>query len=195
MINLIPSINRVWRQEPAGYQPGLALDRLTQNLHPYACERLSARQLRLRLQQGLDIDVCEQAQGLFMAHIVSHRFCVSGECDWSAPLTMEAIAQGWLRQRGVQFRCRRTHTGAARLLVALDSYPQIADTLCRLDFRRARLTVVGGRWSFEIEHFAASEVVSRIPAGRRYLRLERVQRQHLLSTLLMMRQLMEKLNE
>ncbi|ENZ7198313.1 DUF3156 family protein [Klebsiella variicola] len=194
MISLIPSLNRIWRQEPAGYQPGLTLDRLTQNLHPYACERLSARQLRLRLQQGLSIDICEQAQGLFMAHIVSHRFCVSGECGWSAPLTMEAIAQGWLRQRGVQFRCRRTHAGTAVLLAALNSYPQIADTLARLDFRRARLIVAAGRWSFEIEHFAASEVVSRIPAGRRYLHLERAQRQHLLSALLMMGQLMEKLN-
>jgi hypothetical protein len=76
----------------------------------------------------------------------------------------------------------------------LDSYPQIADTLSRLDFRRARFTVAAGRWSFDIEHFAASEVVSRLPAGRRYLRLERVQRQHLLSALLMMGQLMEKLN-
>lgn len=195
MISLTRSLSRVWRQEPAGYQPGLALDRLTQNLHPYAYERLSARQLRLSLKQGLDIDICEQAQGLFMAHIVSHSFYVSGECSWSEPLTLEAIAQGWVQKRGVQFRCRRIHAGTARLLAALDRYPQIADTLTNLDFRRARLMVAAGRWSFAIEHFAASEVVSRIPAGRRYLRLERAQRQLLFSALLMMGQLMDKLNE
>lgn len=194
MISLIPSLNRVWRQEPKGYQPGRTLERLMQDLPPYACERLAVRQLRLRLPQGLDIDICEQVQGLFMAHIVSHRFRVSGECCWSAPFTMEAVAQGGLRQRGVQYRCRRPHGGTDRLLAALDSYPQIADTLSRLDFRRARFTVAAGRWSFDIEHFAASEVVSRLPAGRRYLRLECVQRQHLLSALLMMGQLMEKLN-
>ena len=43
--------------------------------------------------------------------------------------------------------------------------------------------------------FCRSEVVSRLPAGRRYLRLEPEQRRLLLSSLLMIGQLMERLDE
>ena len=81
------------------------------------------------------------------------------------------------------------------MIAALRRYPQIAETLEQLDFRRIQLTVAAGHWRLEIEHFAASEVVSRLPAGRRYLRLEPEQRRLLLSSLLMIGQLMEKLDE
>lgn len=193
MIGLLPSLNRAWRRAPAGYRPGAALDRLARNLAPYACERLVPGLLRLTLPQGPQIEISEQVQGLFMAHIVSHRFRLQGRCD-GQPLTLDVVTGGWLRRRGVRYLLRQRHAAAQRLLDGLLRYPQIGETLAQLDFRRVRLTVNDGRWQVDIEHFAASEVVSRLPAGRRYLRLDAEQRRLLLSSLLMIGQLMEKLN-
>ncbi|WP_413504668.1 DUF3156 family protein [Serratia grimesii] len=195
MIGLLPSLNRLWQRAPTGYQPGVTLSRLASNLQPYACERLSPCLLRLTLPQGPVIDISEQVSALFMAHIVSHRFLLQGDCSLKAPLALRITAGGWLRRRGVVYRARRDDAIAQQVIAALQRYPQIDQTLEQLDFRRIQLTVVAGRWRLEIEHFAASEVVSRLPAGRRYLRLEPEQRRLLLSSLLMIGQLMEKLDE
>jgi hypothetical protein len=195
LIGLLPSLNRAWRRAPTGYQPGATLDRLAQSLQPYACERLVPCLLRLQLPQGPLIEISEQVQALFMAHIVSHRFRLQGNCVLQMPLALNVIAGGWLRRRGVIYRSRQKHPDAQRLHDALQRYPQIGETLAQLDFRRVRLAVDAGRWTLDIEHFAASEVVSRLPAGRRYLRLDAEQRRLLLSSLLMIGQLMEKLNE
>jgi hypothetical protein len=195
LIGLLPSLNRYWQRYPAGYQPGVTLSRLANNLQPYACERLSPCLLRLTLPQGPVIDINEQVSALFMAHIVSQRFCLQGTCSQKEPLTLRINAGGWLRRRGVVYRATRDDAAAQRMIAALRRYPQIAETLEQLDFRRIQLTVAAGHWRLEIEHFAASEVVSRLPAGRRYLRLEPEQRRLLLSSLLMIGQLMEKLDE
>ncbi|AHG21068.1 hypothetical protein Z042_16775 [Chania multitudinisentens RB-25] len=195
MIGLLPSLNRFWRRDPPGYQPGATLNRLVNNLHPYACERLAASQLRLTLPQGPVIEVCEQVQSLFLAHIVTHRFRLQGRTACAEPLVLRVMAGGWLRRRGVIYRTNARHDGAQRLLAALHRYPQIGATLAQLDFRRATLALNEGNWTLDIEHFAASEVVSRLPAGRRYLRLVAEQRRLLLSSFLMINQLMEKCDE
>ncbi|KFK94990.1 MULTISPECIES: DUF3156 family protein [unclassified Serratia (in: enterobacteria)] len=195
MIGLLPSLNRVWRRDPPGYQPGATLNRLAHNLQPYACERLAGSQLRLTLPQGPTIDIYEQVQSLFLAHIVTHRFRLQGRTRLAEPLVLKVITGGWLRRNGVIYRTKAHHQGAQRLLALLHQYPQIAATLEQLDFRRVTFTVQQGLWQLEIEHFAASEVVSRLPASRRYLRLEAEQRRLLLSCFLMFSQLMEKCDE
>lgn len=195
MIGLLPSLNRAWRRDPPGYQPGAALNRLANNLQPYACERLSANQLRLTLPQGPSINICEQVQSLFLAHIVTHRFRLQGLTTLAEPLVLKVITGGWLRRNGVIYRTKAKHASAQRLLTMLHQYPQIGATLEKLDFRYVTLQVKDGGWQLEIEHFAASEVVSRLPASRRYLRLEAEQRRLLLSSFLMIGQLMEKCDE
>jgi hypothetical protein len=195
LIGLLPSLNRLWQRTPTGYQPGVTLSRLTNNLQPYACERVAPCLLRLTLPQGPVVDISEQVSALFMAHIVSQRFQRQGDCRLTEPLTLRITTGGWLRRSGVVYRASRNDATAQRVIAALQRYPQIGQTLEQLDFRRIQLTVVAGRWRLEIEHFAASEVVSRLPAGRRYLRLEPEQRRLLLSSLLMIGQLMEKIDE
>lgn len=195
MIDLIPSINRIWHQVPSGYQPGQTMNRLRQNLIAYPCERISERHMRLTLPQGGEVDIFEEVQGLFMAHIVNNRFQVSGPCKWSESFEMKVSARGWIKHLGIQFKVRPLDGSATLLEAALKRYPRIEETFSLLDFRRARLIVSAGRWTCDIEHFAGSEVVSRVPAGRRYIKLEKEQRRRLLSALLMMKQLMENLNE
>jgi hypothetical protein len=195
LIGLLPSLNRYWHRDPSGYQPGTTMDRLANNLRPYACERVAATQLRLTLPQGPVIEVAEQVQSLFLAHIVTHRFRLQGSTRFTEPLVLNIITGGWLRRNGVIYRTKAKHDGARQLIAALQQYPQIGETLAKLDFRRATLMITEGRWQLDIEHFAASEVVSRLPASRRYLRLEAEQRRLLLSSFLMIGQLMEKCNE
>jgi hypothetical protein len=195
LIGLLPSLNRFWQRDPPGYQPGATLDRLISNLRPYACERVTPQQLRLSLPQGPVIEVAEQVQSLFLAHIVTHRFRLQGRTRLAEPVVLSIITGGWLRRNGVIYRTTAKHDSARQLVAALQQYPQIGEALVRLDFRRATLTLKAGDWWLEIEHFAASEVVSRLPASRRYLRLETEQRRLLLSSFLMISQLMEKLDE
>ncbi|MFC0226642.1 DUF3156 family protein [Serratia aquatilis] len=195
MIGLLPSLNRFWHRDPPGYQPGVTLDRLVNNLRPYAGERLAVNQLRLTLPEGPVIDVTEQVQSLFLAHIVTQRFHSQGSTRFAEPMVLDFITGGWLRRNGMIYRTKARHEDARQLVAALHKYPQIAETLAKLDFRRVRLTIKQGNWRLEIEHFAASEVVSRLPASRRYLRLEAEQRRLLFSSFLMIGQLMEKLNE
>lgn len=195
MIGLLPSLNRFWQRDPPGYRVGTTLDRLVNNLRPYACERIAANRLQLTLPQGPVIEVAEQVQSLFLAHIVTHRFRLQGRTRFSEPLVLNIITGGWLRRNGVIYRTKARHEDARRLIAALQQYPQIATTLEQLDFRRATLTITEGSWQLDIEHFAASEVVSRLPASRRYLRLEAEQRRLLLSSFLMIGQLMEKCDE
>lgn len=195
MIGLLPSLNRFWRRDPPGYRPGTTLDRLTNNLRPYACERLAPCQLRFSLPQGPVIEVAEQVQSLFLAHIVTHRFRLQGRTRFTEPLVLNIVTGGWLRRNGVLYRSKARHDGARQLIAALQKYPQIGQTLEQLDFRRATLTIKEGSWQLDIEHFAASEVVCRVPASRRYLRLEAEQRRLLLSSFLMIGQLMEKCDE
>ncbi|WP_411751105.1 DUF3156 family protein [Serratia sp. (in: enterobacteria)] len=195
MIGLLPSLNRFWHRDPPGYRPGTTLDRLVNNLRPYACERVAVGQLRLTLPQGPVIEVSERVQSLFLAHIVTHRFCLQGCARFTDPLVLNIITGGWLRRNGVIYRTKAKHDSAQQLIAALRQYPQIGGTLAKLDFRRATLTITEGRWQLDIEHFAASEVVSRLPASRRYLRLEAEQRRLLLSSFLMVSQLMEQCDE
>lgn len=195
MIALPPSAERLWRREPAGYRAGGALERLQADLRPYACERLSAGRLRLTLPQGPVLEVSERPQALFLAHIVSHRFCLGGATSLTGCVRLTVHGAGWLRRRGVRYRTAGDEAAARRITEWLARYPQIDATLARLDFRHAQLTLAAGRWQFSVEHFAACEVVSRLPPGRRYLRLTAAQRCLLLSACLMMAQLMEKMDD
>uniref|UniRef100_UPI0025871F64 DUF3156 family protein n=1 Tax=Pseudomonas sp. TaxID=306 RepID=UPI0025871F64 len=55
--------------------------------------------------------------------------------------------------------------------------------LMPLDFKRLRLQASAGQWRVTLEHMGASEVVNRVPAFRRYIRLEDRQRHYLLAAL------------
>lgn len=186
-----------WRTAmvPSGYQPGALLNRLIPNLAPYECQRTAAAQLRLTLRQGVTIDVCEQPQSLFLAHIVSALFSCQGTTSLTESVTLSVIQRGWWRRTAIGYRIKEKNASARRLLAALRFYPELAATLTALDFRRITLTLRAGRWMLGIKHFAASEVVSRLPASRLYLKLLPEQRRLLLSALLMFSQLMSHLNQ
>lgn len=187
--------NKLRRAAPAGYCCGATLTRLLPALARWSPERLSAGRLRLALPGGVEVRITEAPRPLFLAHLVSCRFRVQGATRLNGPLRLLARDRGWLRRRGMVFYSRHSHPDSRRLLAALNDYPQIAARLSALDFRHWEMVVEGGRWWLEIEPFAASEVVSRLPPGRRWLRLVPDQQHALLSVLLMFSQLMARIDE
>ncbi|WP_256125211.1 DUF3156 family protein [Photorhabdus luminescens] len=200
MGHFVPLIDGIWRRlnkprYPTGYQAGITLNRLEQNLSPYCCERLSAESLQVTLPDGLQIEVCEKPKALFLAYIVSCCFRLQGITSLKEKIVIKAKVKGIFRRKTVIYYCCHGAEFGQQIIDLLNQYPLIGETLAELDFRDLVLNIHQGQWQFEVEHFAASEVVSRLPASRRYLRLTSEQRYLLLSTLLMFSQLIGKLDE
>ncbi|MCW7762196.1 DUF3156 family protein [Photorhabdus luminescens] len=198
MSHFVPLIDGIWRRlnkprYPTGYQAGITLNRLEQNLSPYCCERLSAESLQVTLPDGLQIEVYEKPKALFLAYIVSCYFRLQGITSLKERIVIRAKVKGIFRRKTVTYYCCHGAEFGQQIIDLLNQYPLIGETLAELDFRDLILNIHQGQWQFEVEHFAASEVVSRLPASRRYLRLTSEQRYLLLSTLLMFKQLMEKI--
>lgn len=200
MSHFVPLIDGIWRRlskprHPSGYQAGMTLNWLQQNLSPYCCERLSAESLQITLPDGLQVDVYEKPKALFLAYIVSCCFRLQGITSFKEKIVIKAKVKGILRRKAVIYYCCHGAEFGQHIIDLLNQYPLIGETLAELDFRHLTLSIHQGQWQFEVEHFAASEVVSRLPASRRYLRLSSEQRYLLLSTLLMFSQLISKLDE
>ncbi|MFD0706844.1 MULTISPECIES: DUF3156 family protein [Photorhabdus] len=198
MSHFVPLIDSIWRRlnkprYPTGYQAGITLNRLEQNLSPYCCERLSAESLQVTLPDGLQIEVCEKPKALFLAYIVSCCFRLQGNTSLKEKIIIRAKVKGIFRRKSVIYYCCHGTEYGQPIIDLLNQHPLIGETLAELDFRDLILNIHQGRWQFEVEHFAASEVVSRLPASRRYLRLTVEQRHLLLSTLLMFSQFMGKI--
>ncbi|WP_323869946.1 DUF3156 family protein [Xenorhabdus szentirmaii] len=176
---------------PAGYQAGMTLNRLEHDLRPYPCERPGIGELLVKPDEQLTILVSERVKTLFMAFIVYTRFSVSGTISQSYHADIQVRTGGILRKKQVRFISKQEDGFA--VIEQLEQYPIIRKTLEELDFRFFNLTIREGKWCCEIEHFAASEMVCRLPMTRRYLRLIEEQRYRLLSALHLMHQLMKKL--
>ncbi|WP_228859333.1 DUF3156 family protein [Xenorhabdus sp. PB61.4] len=173
---------------PADYQAGLTLNRLERDLQPYYCERPGPGELIVRPEDQLAVCVNERVKKLFMAFIVYTRFSVSGVINQPLNADIQVKTAGSLRKKRVRFFSKQED--GLKWIEQLEQYPVIRQTLEELDFRSCSLQIRKGKWRCEIEHFAASEIVSRLPATRRYLRLTSEQRHRLLSTLHLIHQLM-----
>ncbi|MBD2813610.1 DUF3156 family protein [Xenorhabdus sp. Flor] len=175
---------------PAAYQAGLTLNRLERDLQPYHCERTGPGELLIKPEGQLTICVNERIKTLFMAFIVYTRFSVSGTINQPLHAEIQVKTGGSLRKKQIRFFSRQKD--GCKLIEQLEQYPVIRQSLEELDFRSCSLQIKEGKWRCEIEHFAASEIVSRLPAARRYLRLTSEQRYCLLSVLNLINQLMQK---
>lgn len=175
---------------PTGYQLGLTLNKLERDILPYQCEWGAPGELLIRPQDALIIQVTERVKTLFMAFIVFSRFSITGHCNQAINAQVTVKTRGNWRKKHVYFTSKDEE--GQSLIKRLTQYPVIAQTLEELDFSHCYLEIKNGVWRCEIEPFTASEMVSRIPATRRYLRLTPQQRHRLLSALLLLHQLMIK---
>lgn len=175
---------------PAGYQTGLTLNRVEKDMAPYPCEWGAPGVLHVQPQPELTIEVTERPRKLFLAFIVYSRFAVSGQCTDSINAKIEVKTRGTIKKKHVHFVSKQMD--GQKVIEWLNEYPIIRQTLEELEFNHCEIEFSRGRWRCEIEPYTASEMVSRIPATRRYLRLIKKQRYYLLSALQLINQLVEK---
>nr|WP_284183172.1 DUF3156 family protein [Providencia rettgeri] len=175
---------------PAGYQTGLTLNRVEKDMAPYPCEWGAPGVLLVQPQPELTIEVTERPRKLFLAFIVYSRFAVSGQCTNDINATIEVKTRGCIKKKHIHFVSKQMD--GHKVIEWLNEYPVIRQTLEELEFNHCKIEFSSGRWRCEIEPYTASEMVSRIPATRRYLRLIQKQRYYLLSALQLINQLMEK---
>lgn len=175
---------------PAGYQIGLTLNRVEKDMAPYPCEWGAPGELLVQPQPELTIEVTERPKKLFLAFIVYSRFAVSGQCTDNINAKIEVKTRGSIKKKHIHFVSKQMD--GQRVIEWLNEYPIIRQTLEELEFNHCEIEFSHGRWRCEIEPYTASEMVSRIPATRRYLRLVQKQRYYLLSALQLINQLVEK---
>ncbi|MTC51649.1 DUF3156 family protein [Providencia alcalifaciens] len=172
---------------PTGYQAGLTLNRIEKDIAPYVCEWGAPGVLLIQLPQGIKVEVTERVKTLFMAFIVHSRFAVSGKCDSALVAQIDVKTAGSARKKQVRFTSQQAD--GQPFIESLEQYPVIRQTFEELDFTYCHIAVENGVWRCEIEPYTASEMVSRIPTARRYLRLTNQQRHRLLSALQLISQL------
>nr|WP_306804527.1 DUF3156 family protein [Providencia sp. PROV019] len=157
---------------------------------PYPCEWGAPGELLVQPQPELTIEVTERPRKLFLAFIVYSRFAVSGQCTDNINAKIEVKTRGSIKKKHIHFVSKQMD--GQRVIEWLNEYPIIRQTLEELEFNHCEIEFSHGRWRCEIEPYTASEMVSRIPATRRYLRLVQKQRYYLLSALQLINQLVEK---
>lgn len=182
--------NLTQKRLPTGYQTGLTLNRVEKDMAPYPCEWGGPGLLQIHPQPELTIEVTERPRKLFLAFIVYTRFAVSGFCAKDINTKIEVKTRGTVKKKHIHFVSKQMD--GQKVIDWMNEYPIIKQTLAELDFNHCQIEFNNGQWRCEIEPFTASEMVSRIPATRRYLRIENKQRHRLLSALQLMNQLVEK---
>jgi len=169
---------------PSGYRPGATLALVRRNLGGLGFEALEPGRGRFTLEGGLKVEARERTQSELLMHLVLTEF------ELRVPTRSEGVAVIDLRHTGVIRRqglaCVRRHGNAPELagvIAALEGDEALRAALMPLDFKRVRIERDGDHWQVRLEHMGASEVVNRMPAFRRYIRLDDAQQAHLLNAL------------
>lgn len=132
---------------------------------------------------GLEFEICERTESLFLSYTVA--------CEFKLPLPNLAAPSnnvrisihttGLIRLRGIHCKAHGNDGEVTKFALSLQNNPAVEAALKMLDFRSAELHGDANGWKLCIEHIGASEVVSRFPAMRRYIRLTPEQRTRLLA--------------
>ncbi|MDF3931358.1 DUF3156 family protein [Pseudomonas citronellolis] len=189
---MLPRLSDWLRRPPSGYRPGVTLEHARRNLGGLLFEAVEPGTGRFStVDGGLVFELRERPEAQFLMHLVLTEFSVEGPAPDAAEARFELRHCGALRRRGVECRQRAGDAElGARLAARLAADEHLQRALLPLDFRRLELQRGAGRWRIRLEHMAASEVVNRMPSFRRYLRLSREQRDHLLRALFHLRRVL-----
>ncbi|WP_033035785.1 DUF3156 family protein [Pseudomonas sp. GM102] len=173
------------RRAPAGYRPGVTLERLRRNLGLGSFEQTAPAAARASLNDGnLQLEIVERTESQLLMHLVLTEFVIRVPASREGTASFELHHGGAIRRTGI--RCRQRAGDAAllsRLQARLQEDRTLHQALMPLDFKRLRIDLDGRQWCVRLEHMGGSEVVNRMPAFRRYIALSREQRDWLLEAL------------
>lgn len=179
-------ISRWWqKRQPAGFRAGLTLQRVGRELAAAGCQLSDGAPLQVQAASGLSFTVREETDALFLAHTVACVFCLALPIPAAGTLGyIEIRHTGLIRRQGTCCEIKGRDDGTlARIAQKLQDNPAWQQAMLPLDFRRCVLRQGEHGWELQIEHFAASELVCRLPPLRRYIRLIPAQRHFLLAAM------------
>lgn len=173
-----------WNRAPSGYRPGVTLAHLRRDLAGLDFEPLGPGLARFVTAGGVPFEARERTQSELLMHLVLVEFSLCVPSCEEGPARLALRHTGLVRREGLAIR-RMAGQGEAldALVQALESDPALRAALMPLDFKRLELERTGRTWQVRLEHMGASEVVNRMPAFRRYIRLDGSQRALLLDAL------------
>lgn len=158
---------------PAGYRPGVTLERLRRNLGLAKLE-----------VEGVAFEIVERTESQLLMHVVMTEFFLRVPALAGSTGSFEVHHGGAIRRHGIRVRRRCGNQALGQELHArMLADDALFQALMPLDFKRLRIELQGQQWCVRLEHMGGSEVVNRLPAFRRYIALSPMQRSHLLATL------------
>lgn len=195
MATTTPSLwQRLFDRAPSGYRPGVTLEHLRRNLGLKDCQVLEPARARFALAGGLEFDVQERAESQLLMHLVLCEFRLHCTARSEGAARLEAHHRGAIRRTGIGWKQKGGEAGLGETIrQRIEQDPTLYQALMPLDFKRLCLERSEGRWTVTLEHMGGSEVVNRMPAFRRYIRISPPQRDLLLTALIGLKRLLEGL--
>ncbi|RQS13647.1 DUF3156 family protein [Burkholderia sp. Bp8998] len=156
---------------PPGHRPGAIAARVLADLGAVREVVGAAGDATARLPNGVRVRVDERVDRQFLMHTVSVQ--VSINADGPAAQGVARVLQtGWLRRTGVAAEpAPGCAPGFVRTVAALVADSSLADALRPLHLTDCTIAARDGRWTLAVVPFGGSEVVNRMPAFRRYVRV------------------------
>lgn len=161
-------------QPPAGNRPGHTLTcALADLLGEFTPRVVETSQAVLSVDSdGPAIEVRECVERHFQMHVVSLELsmCMAARVEPGIQITVRN--SGLLYRTGIDCSVPARHReSVAHLTGLITADAALLQALTVLDFRRCSLESTSNGWVVKIEPFGASEVVSRMPSFRRYIRM------------------------
>lgn len=183
---------KLFDRAPSGYRPGVTLEHLRRNLGLAGCQVLEPGRARFSLAGGVEFEVRERTESQLLMHIVVCEFRLQCSAASEGTATLELHHTGAIRRSGLGWKQKGGEAGLMHgLRQRLEQDQSLYQALMPLDFKRLRLERAEGQWTVVLEHMGGSEVVNRMPAFRRYIRVDPQQRELLLAALIGFRRLLE----
>lgn len=183
---------RLFDRPPSGYRPGVTLEHLRRNLGVKDCQVLEPGRARFALAGGLEFEVRERAESQLLMHLVLCEFRLHCAASSEGSARLEVHHRGAIRRTGLGWKQRGGEAGLLdNIRRRVEQDTRLQQALMPLDFKRLRLERSGGQWTVVLEHMGGSEVVNRMPAFRRYIRISPQQRDLLLTALTGLKKLLQ----
>ena len=177
---------------PTGYRPGVTLEHVRRNLGLARFASTGPTSARASFGDAdLQVEIVERTESQLLMHLVMTEFSICTPALHQGSARFELHHTGAVRRAGIHCRLR---AGDAALKSAVQSGLTPGSDLYRavmpLDFKRLRIDLRDGKWTVRLEHMGGTEVVSRMPAFRRYIALSHEQRERLFDTLVGLQRLL-----
>lgn len=176
---------KLFDRAPSGYRPGVTLEHLRRNLGLAGCQVMEPGRACFSLADAVAFEVRERTESQLLMHIVVCEFRLQCSAASEGRATLELHHTGAIRRSGLGWKQKGGEAGLMETLrQRLEQDRTLYQALMPLDFKRLRLERAEGQWTVVLEHMGGSEVVNRMPAFRRYIRVDSQQRELLLTALI-----------